>query len=133
MEFWASSIHPFDSPLPTTQNGKRNFWLHHTTACMRFRSHALTFMNIKNIVSCIFGIIFFIIGILNAFLVHIVPGVFYILLSFIYPPLTNKIIKKKLGFQIPFVIKIIVGLVILWGTLAVGDLMEMFESYLLNQ
>jgi len=83
-----------------------------------------------NIISWIFGIVFFIIGVLNAFLVHIVPGFFYILLSFFYLPQTNTIIKKKFEFSIPLILKIIVGLIILWGTLAVGDLMEMFEAYL---
>lgn len=87
-------------------------------------------INIGNIISWIFGIIFFVIGVLNAILVHPVPGTFYILLSFIYLPSTNTILKKKFGFSIPLAVKIILGLVILWGTLAVGDLMEMFESYL---
>ena len=83
-----------------------------------------------NIISWIFFIIFFIIGVLNLFLVHPVPGVFYILLSFIYFPPATAILKKRFGFSIPRLAKIILGLIILWGTLAVGDLMEMFESYL---
>lgn len=84
----------------------------------------------KNIISWIFGILFFIIGVLNVILVHPVPGVFYILLSFIYPPPLNIILKKNFGFFIPFIIKIVLGLVILWGTLAVGDLVEIVESYI---
>ena len=71
---------------------------------------------------------FFVIGVLNIFLVHIIPGVFYILLSFFFFPPANKFLKKKFGFTISPVVKIILGLVILWGTLAVGDLMEIFES-----
>lgn len=84
----------------------------------------------RNIISWVFGIVFFVIGVLNAVLVHIVPGIFYLLLSLIYIPATNILIKKKLGFCIPLTVKILLGLVILWGTLAVGDLMEMFEAYL---
>ena len=75
-------------------------------------------------ISWIFGIIFFVTGVLNAWLVHLAPGVFYLLLSFIYFPPANRFFKKKLGFSIPFAIKIILGLLILWGTLAVGDLVE---------
>jgi len=82
-----------------------------------------------NIISWIFCTVFFILGVLNAFLVHPVPGMFYILLSLVYLPLVNIFLKKKFGFSIPLTLKIIFGLVILWGTLAVGDLMEMFESY----
>ncbi len=80
----------------------------------------------SNIISWSFGIVFVVIGVLNMFLVHFVPGAFYILLSIIYIPQTNAFIKKKFGFSIPFAVKIIVGLVILWGTLAVGDLAEIF-------
>ena len=80
---------------------------------------------IKNIISWIFGVVFFVIGVLNVFLVHPVPGVFYLLLSFVYFPPANTILKKMFGFSIPLVVKIILGLVILWVTLAVGDLAEM--------
>lgn len=80
----------------------------------------------SNIISWIFGIVFFVIGVLNIFLVHPVPGVFYLLLSLMYLPQTNTILKKRFGFSIPLVAKIVLGLVILWGTLAVGELAEMF-------
>jgi hypothetical protein len=69
-------------------------------------------------------IIFLIIGILNLILVHPVPGVFYILLSLIYLPATDTYLKKKINLSIPPLPKIIIALVILWGTLAVGDLAE---------
>jgi len=72
----------------------------------------------------LFGIVFIAIGVLNLFLVHPVPGVFYLLISFVYFPFVNVFFKKKLGFTIPFTLQIILGLVILWGTLAVGDLAE---------
>lgn len=83
-----------------------------------------------NIISWIFCVLFLVIGVLNVFLVHIVPGVFYILLAIFYFPPATAYIKKRFGFSIPPVVKIILGLVVLWGTLAVGELMEMLESYL---
>lgn len=95
--------------------------------------------NTWNIISWMFCIGFFIIGILNIFLVHIIPGgiyillsLFYILLSLFYIPSTNNLLKKRLGFSISPVIKIIIGIIVLWGTLAVGDLMELFESRILG-
>ena len=68
---------------------------------------------------------FFVLGVLNAFLVHPVPGVFYLFLSLVYFPQPNTILKYKnrFRFSFPFVVKLIFGLLILWGTLAVGELM----------
>lgn len=79
-----------------------------------------------NVISSIFGMVFFVIGVLNMFLVHPVPGVFYILLSSLYIPQADTILKKRFGFQIPLKIKIILALLVLWPTLAVGDLAEIF-------
>lgn len=81
---------------------------------------------VSNIISWIFGVVFFMIGVLNAILVHPVPGAFYIILSFVYFPPVDNLLKKRLGFSIPFAVKVILGLIILWGTLAVGDLAEIF-------
>ena len=86
--------------------------------------------NARNMISWIFSVVFFITGILNVFLVHIIPGVFYILLTFVYFPPATAFIEKKSGFSIPFIVKLILGLVILWGTLAVGELMEVLGSYI---
>ncbi len=61
---------------------------------------------------------------------HPVPGLVYILIALIYLPFTNILLKNRFGFWIPLAIKIIVGIMILWATLAVGDLMEMFESWI---
>lgn len=78
------------------------------------------------IVGWLFSTVFCVIGVLNMFLVHPVPGVFYLLLSFLYSPEADTFLKKRLGLSIPFIFKIIVGVVLLWGTLAVGNLAELF-------
>ena len=78
------------------------------------------------LITWIFGIAFFTIGVLNVFLVHPVPGIFYLLLPFVYFPPANAILKERFGFSIPLVVKIILGLVIVWFTLGVSDLAEMF-------
>jgi len=79
---------------------------------------------ILQILSWVFFVVFVITGILNLFLVHAVPGVFYLFLSTIYLPITNVKLKNIFGFSIPLILKIIVGFIVLWGTLAVGDLAE---------
>lgn len=78
----------------------------------------------SNIISWLFGAIFLVTGVLNAVLVHPVPGIFYLLLSLVYFPPVSVFVKKKFGLAIPFWAKVVLGLVILWGTLAVGDLAE---------
>lgn len=85
-----------------------------------------------NTISWTLSAIFLILGVLNAFLIHIVPGLFYLVLAFFYYPPVNPAIKKVLRFSFPPVLKIILGLMILWGSLAVGDLMEMFEAWYLR-
>jgi hypothetical protein len=74
--------------------------------------------------SLIFAGLFLVTGVLNMVLVHPVPGVFYLMLALIYLPWTNTVLKQRIGFTIPLALKIILGLLILWGTLAVGDLAE---------
>ena len=68
---------------------------------------------------------FFAIGLLNVFLVHPVPGIIYLLLSFLYFPPANSILRKRFGFSIPLVVKIILGIVIIMFTLGVSDLGDM--------
>ena len=75
----------------------------------------------------IFVSIFLILGIFNLILIDPIPGVFYLLLAFIYLPSTNMWIQTKFGFKIPFVLKIIVFLFVIWATMAVGDLFELVE------
>ena len=55
------------------------------------------------------------------------PGVIYLLLSFVYFPPANAILKKRFGFSIPLVVKIILGIVIIWFTLVVSELGDMFD------
>lgn len=72
----------------------------------------------------LFGFVILAIGVANMFLVHLVPGIIYLLLSLIYFPPANAVLKKNLGFSIPLVIKIILGVIIIWFTLGISDLAE---------
>ncbi len=87
-------------------------------------------IQIKDIFSWFLMILFITIGILNLIYIHPVPFVFYLVLSLFYCPPLGKLTRKYVGFSIPYIVKIIVAFVILWATLAVGDLMEYYESYL---
>jgi hypothetical protein len=82
----------------------------------------------SNIISWIFGTAVFAIGVLNLFWVHPVPGVFYLLLSLVYLPPANAILKNGFGLSIPLVVKIILSIVIIMFTLGVSDLGDMIDK-----
>jgi hypothetical protein len=83
--------------------------------------------NIWSTSGWIFGIVVLTIGVLNMFLVHPVPAVAYLLLSFIYFPPVNAFLKTRFGFSIPLVVKIILGIVLIMFTLGVSDLGGMID------
>lgn len=76
------------------------------------------------ITSWIFCVVFAVIGVLNMVLVHPVPGIFYLVLSVAYAPPVEALTRKEFGFLVPLPVKIVAGLIVLWATLAVGDLAE---------
>ena len=84
------------------------------------------------IVSWSFAVILSIIGVLNIFMVHPVPGIIYLLLALIYLPATEIFLSRRFGFKIPSVLKIILFVGVMWFMLGVGDLMELLESKWLN-
>jgi len=86
--------------------------------------------NIWNIACWFFSVLFLIIGIMNMIYVHVVFGIFYIILSMLFIPATSRYLKEKFGFSISNKLKLLLGFLILWATLAVGDLMELIESWI---
>ena len=85
-------------------------------------------MNNGHMMGWLFGILLLIIGILNLFLVHPVPGIAYLLLSLIYLPPATAQLKTWFGFSLPPVVKIILGIVIIMFTLGVSDLGDMIDK-----
>lgn len=81
-----------------------------------------------DIISWFFGVFFIAIGLINTFWGNDPEyGVFVILLSFVFFPPVNSLIRKKTGFSIPLVAKIILGIFILWSALGVGELFDKIE------
>ncbi len=81
---------------------------------------------IKKIVTWILGLFFIVIGIMNAYLIYWVFGLFYLILGVLYLLPTYSFIRTQFGFNIHFGFRLGFALVIIWMTLAVGDLAEMF-------
>ena len=83
-----------------------------------------------NIISWLFGALFFAIGAVNTFWGNDPGfGVFIALLSLVYFLPVNDILKKMTGFSIPRmgIIKILLGIFILWAALGVGELFDKIE------
>ena len=83
---------------------------------------------VGNIISWLFGTVVFAIGFINTFWGNDPGfGVFIIVLSFIYFPPASALFKKITGFAIPLIVKIILGVFILWAALGVGELFDKIE------
>jgi hypothetical protein len=90
-------------------------------------------LNIGTIISWIFGIIVFAVGIVNTFWGNDAGfGIFLLLLSFIYFLPINELLKKTAGFTIPKMglIKIGLGFFVIWASLGVGELFDKIELML---
>ncbi|HYH15883.1 MAG TPA: hypothetical protein VD794_11710 [Flavisolibacter sp.] len=84
-------------------------------------------VNTLPIISWLFALVVLAIGVSNLLLVHPVPGIVFLLLALVYIPPVNALFKKRLGFSIPPVVKIILGVLIIWFTLGVSDLGDMID------
>ena len=85
---------------------------------------------VLDIISWLFGIVFFAIGVVNTFWGNDPRfGVFILLLSFVYFLPVNAILRKMTSFSIPGmgIVKIVLGIFILWASLGVGELFDKIE------
>jgi len=78
----------------------------------------------------LFGLVVFAIGAANLLLVHPVPGITFLLLSLVYFPPANVLLRDLTGISIPLLVKIILGVVIVMFTLGVSDLGDMLDDVL---
>jgi hypothetical protein len=85
---------------------------------------------VLNIISWLFGAVFFAIGVVNTFWGND-PffGIFIILLSLVYFLPVNDILRKMTGFSVPRfgIVKILLGIFILWAALGVGELFDKID------
>lgn len=86
---------------------------------------------LSNGITWIFGVVFIAIGLINTFWGNDpFYGVFIVLLSLIFFPPLEALLKDKTGFKIPILVKILVGLFILWSSLGVGELPDKIDLML---
>ena len=88
---------------------------------------------VGNVIGWLFGIAVLAIGVINTFWGNDPGfGIFIVLLSFVYFPPANVLIKKMSGFSIPLVAKIILGIFIIWAALGVGELFNKIDLMLMD-
>ena len=86
------------------------------------KKHSIT----KEVFSWIFALVLAILGVLNLIYIHPVPGSVYLIFAIIMIPPSNLLLRKMLGFAIPFAVKAVLFIVISWFTLGVSDLADMY-------
>lgn len=88
---------------------------------------------VLDILGWIFGLVVLAIGIINTFWGNDPGfGVFLVLLSFVYYPPLNAILKEKTRLSVPKFVKIALGLFILWASLGVGELFDKIDMMLMD-
>jgi len=81
-----------------------------------------------DIISWFFGILFLLIGLINTFWGNDPGyGIFVVLLALVFFPPVSRLIQKKTGFRVSFIVKFIIGLFILWSALGVAELFDKIE------
>ena len=83
---------------------------------------------VSSTLSWLFALTVFAIGIVNTFWGNDPGfGIFLILLSLVYLPPLNVMLKEKAGLAIPAIAKIALGLFIVWASLGVGELFDKID------
>lgn len=80
---------------------------------------------VLDLLSWLFGLLVFAIGVINTFWGNDAGfGIFLVLLSFVYFPPASALFRRLTGFAIPMAVKIILGIFIIWAALGVGELFD---------
>ena len=85
-------------------------------------------LNVWNVINWLVGVGFLAVGLVNVFWGND-PwfGVFIVVLSLFYLPPVNTFLKRKTGFTIPPIVKVLLGVFITWAALGVGELFDKID------
>jgi hypothetical protein len=94
-------------------------------------------MTTSNLIGWVFGIAVFAAGVVNTLWGNDPGfGIFLLLLSFVYFPPTSNLLraisKQLIGFPIPKIAKIVLGIFIVWATLGVGELFDKINLMMMD-
>ncbi|WP_196778673.1 hypothetical protein [Cognatilysobacter tabacisoli] len=82
---------------------------------------------LDTLVDAVFGTVVFAIGAANLWLVHPVPGAIGLVLSLVYVRPVRRALERTLRLRIPRVVRIALGVAVVWFTLGVSDLGDMID------
>lgn len=86
---------------------------------------------VNEITGWVFGILFFLIGVLNTFWGNDPGyGIFVLLLSLCFFPPFSRLITIIIGRPLPVILKIFLGIFILWSALGVAELNDKIQLML---
>ncbi|ALJ00915.1 hypothetical protein [Rufibacter tibetensis] len=86
-----------------------------------------------SIVSWFFGLVVFAIGLVNTFWGNDPGfGLFLILLSFVYFPAANRMLKLRTGYSIPILVKFSLAIFIIVAALGVGKLFDKIDLMMMD-
>ena len=86
---------------------------------------------ILRVMGWFFGLLVFAIGIVNTFWGNDpLFGVFLLLLACIYFPPIDVMIQHKTGWTVPPIVKVVLGILIIWASLGVGELFDKVDLML---
>ena len=86
-----------------------------------------------DIVSYLFGIAVFATGLINTFWGNDPGfGIFLLILSVIYFPPANALLKEKTNFSIPSIVKVLVGIFIIVAAFGVGELSDKIDLMIMD-
>jgi hypothetical protein len=86
---------------------------------------------VGTIISWVFGFVFLLIGLINTFWGNDLGyGIFIILLSLIFFSPVSALVKRITGFNIPWFVKVLLGMFIIWTAMGVGELPAKIEMML---
>jgi hypothetical protein len=88
---------------------------------------------VTNLISWLFGIAVFAVGIINTFWGND-PffGIFLLLLAFVYFPTGNIISMKITGHTIYWLLKVLLGIFIFWAVIGVGQLGDKIDLMMMD-
>ena len=61
-------------------------------------------------------------------LVHLVPGIVYLILSLIFFPPSSAVLINTFGFRVPVILKVSLAIIIFIFTLGVSDLGDIIDK-----
>lgn len=90
-------------------------------------------LSIGNIVSGIFGLLVLAIGFVNTFWGNDPQfGIFLLLLALVYFAPFDVLFRRMTGLGIPVIVKVALGMFILWAALGVGELFDKVDLMLMD-